>query len=170
MSYFVTHQTASSSPFDEALERQRQPLLHATMADDDESKTISCGKGSLYSKVAQMYRKNDANTSPSSEIPAWSTKYREHDKTSRGNVDDETTMTKTIDFEYENLDLQLFVMYNGTHAISTSGKEPYLHQLQQQQQLRQTQIKMVVGIATVAISIVFLAGTFITLVVRIIFA
>ena len=159
MSYFVTQQTTTLSPFDEALERQRQPLLQATMAGDNETNTIKCGKGSLCSMVAHIYRNNCANTSPSSEIPFWSTKYREHDKMSRSNVDVETFMTETIDFEYENVD------------FSTSCKEPHPHQAhRQQQQLRPTQIEVVVFLTTVAISVIFLAMTIIVLVTRIIFA
>ena len=110
MNYCVTHQSKSLSPFDEALERQKQPLLLCTM-DGDQTDLISRMTVDGYStsiaqfvqyisslKVLRKYRNYISLTHPSSKTSSrWSIQYREED-TYHDDEEEAMMMIETIDF------------------------------------------------------------------------
>lgn len=105
----MTQPTKSLSPFDEALERQKQPLLIST-TDHVQKNSISnmtadinCTFMSHFVRYIPSlpsplnYRDILNTTHPSSDIlPFWSTKYREEE--TYHDDEDETMMVEAIDF------------------------------------------------------------------------
>ena len=179
MSYYTTLEKHSFSPFDEALEQQKQPFLDAAM--NDELMSTSIGDSNTHSSIAQflcslMLLQNNLNptTTSSSEIlPVWSTKYREH-KTYHDDSDETMMMIETIDFVHSGTsELDISDVECGRRSVeelhymnSTTGSktmtsatynrhhytERYIHRKQEEQRR-----KLIIGIvATIVVTVVFI--------------
>jgi hypothetical protein len=182
MSYYATHQIQSFSPFDEALERQKQPFLDETQ-DDEQTKTLSNNNASSFitqfvcSLITSQNNQNPTKQTSSEILPYWSTKYREH-KNYRDD-DDETMMIETIDFVHSGTteietskedccsvdELHMMNFKAGTNimTLSKSNRHQYVKLLvhrQQEEQRRKLIIGIVALIVATMVSIVFV-GTFI---------
>ena len=137
----MTHSTQSLSPFDEALQRQKQPLLANATTDDGpeninsrmtvDTNCTSYSNRTSYSPswLLRLLNCRNAKTPPSSSevLPFWSTKYRD-DETYHDDEEEETMMIETIDFvrnsalnEHDTSDVEC-VRINEHHIMfSTTG-------------------------------------------------
>jgi hypothetical protein len=165
MSYYMTQST--KSPFDEALERQKQPFVTTEHIEKDSISSMAAGSNCTFLShfvkyIPSLpsllnYRKKLNTTHPSSEmLPFWSTKYREEETYHED--EDEKMMIEAVDFVQQHHHIHTTSRTEAMTSDEINYHPSTENYLPRQQLQRQTQIinSITAIIAIIIISIIFI--------------